>query len=78
MDQKQILNIVERYSRDHVSMHGDITVTPLPNLKTIFIERMSGTDAVGRSIILTEYKVDEKTYWAGFSSRSKTVYVSRG
>jgi len=73
MDEKQMLKIVEQYDRQNVSVVDEIKVTRIPNGNTIYIEK---NEEQSRSIILTEYKVDGKTYWAGYSSRSHTVYVS--
>jgi len=74
MDEKLMLEIVEQHSRQSDVSDREIKVTRVPDWKTVFVEQFGG---VGRSIIMTEYKVDGKTYWAGYSSRSQTVYVSR-
>ncbi len=73
MNNGQLLKIVEQYSRKSGSEFGDITVTRVPDQKTVFVEQFDG---VGRAIIMEKYQVDEATYWAGYSSRSATVYVS--
>lgn len=73
MDEKRMLKIVEQYSRKNVAQDGEIKVTRVPDQKTVFVEQF---DEIGRSVILREYKVDEKIFWAGYSSRSETVYVS--
>ena len=69
-----MLNIVEQYCRKVASTHEDIKVTRIADQKTVFVEQ-SGES--GRVVMLTEYKVDGVTYWAGFSSRSQTVYISQ-
>ena len=73
MNEKQMLQIVEQYSRQSNVLAQEIKVTRVPDYKTIYVEQI-GTD--GRSIVLTEYKVDGKTYWAGYSTYSQTVFVS--
>jgi hypothetical protein len=73
MNDNQIMKIVEQYSRKSEAGYGSIKVTRVPDHKTVYIEQI-GDD--GRSIVLTEYKVDGATYWAGFSSRSQTVFIS--
>ena len=73
MDEKRMLMIVEQYSRENATQDGEIKVTRVPDQKTVFVEQI---DEYGRSVILREYKVDEKIFWAGYSSRSETVYVS--
>ena len=44
-----------------------------PDQKTVFVEQFDG---VGRSIMMDKYDVDGATYWAGYSSRTETVYIS--
>ncbi len=74
MDEKYMLEIVAQYNRKSDAEFKDIKIVRVPDYKTVFVEQTGGT---GRSIILTEYKVDGKKYWAGYSSRTQTVYISR-
>lgn len=74
MDGMQMLRIVEQYGRKIASTYTDIKVTRIADHKTVFVEQ-SGES--GRAVMLSEYKVDGATYWAGFSSRSQTVYISQ-
>ena len=73
MDEKRMSNIVEQYSRSGIETVDEIKITRVPDWKSVFIETVG---EIGRAIMLSEYKVDGKTYWAGFSTRSQTVYVS--
>jgi hypothetical protein len=73
MNSDQLLKIVEQYSRKSEAGYGDITVTRVPDKKTVFVEQI---DDVGRAIMMDKYQVDGATYWAGYSSRSETVYIS--
>lgn len=76
MDEKQMLrDIVEQYAADGLDMDvdGDIKVKRIPDHKTTFVEQ---NDDGGRSVYMNEYMVGEKKYWVGYSSRSKTVYLS--
>jgi hypothetical protein len=73
MDEKRMSNIVEQYSRSGSETVDEIRITRVPDWKSVFIETVG---EIGRAIMLSEYKVDGKTYWAGFSTRSQTVYVS--
>lgn len=73
MDSKQMQTIVEQYCRKIDSTYEDITVTRIANWKTVFVEQ---TGESGRSVMLSEYKVDGVTCWAGYSTRSQTVYIS--
>lgn len=75
MDQSKMLEIVEQYTRQTTPEIGEIKVIRLPDRKTVFVEQSGDS---GRSIILTEYKIDGKFYWAGYSPRSQIVYVSFG
>jgi hypothetical protein len=73
MNSSELLRIVEQYSQKNDPGYGDITVTRIPDQKTVFVEQFDG---VGRSIMMDKYDVDGATYWAGYSSRSETVYIS--
>jgi hypothetical protein len=73
MDAKQLLTIVEQYCRKIDSTFKDIKVTRVPNWKTVFVEQIGES---GRAVMMNEYKVDGAKCWAGYSSRSQTVYIS--
>lgn len=73
MDQKQMQLIVEQYNQKSESDFGEITIKRVADRKTVFVEQIG---EMGRSIIMTEHKADGKTYWAGYSSRTNTVYLS--
>jgi hypothetical protein len=73
MNADQLLKIVEQYSRKSGSGYGDIKVRRIPDRKTVYVEQV---DDVGRAIMMDKYQVDGATYWAGYSSRSETVYIS--
>lgn len=73
MDGMLMLKIVEQYCRKIASTYEDIKVTRIADRKTMFVEQSGDS---GQAVMLTEYKVDGATYWAGFSSRSQTVYIS--
>ena len=74
MDSQQILTIVEQYCRKIVSTDEDIKVTRIADRKTMFVEQQTGES--GRAVMLSEYKVDGATCWAGYSTPSQTVYIS--
>ena len=69
-----MLKIVEQYNQKSDAKFDDINIVRVPDFKTVFIEQIGG---VGRAVTLTEYKVGGKKYWAGFSTRSQTVFISR-
>jgi len=73
MNQMDMLRIVEQFSRNAGVVEGKMTVTRVQDSKTMYIETIG---EIGRSVFFNEYKVDGKTYWAGYSSRSDTVFVS--
>jgi hypothetical protein len=75
MDSQQMLTIVEQYSRKIDRPGAEIKITRVADRKTMFVEQQPGDN--GRTIMLSEYKVDGATYWAGYSSRSQTVYISQ-
>ena len=74
MDTKQMLSIVEHYCRKIDLEDNDIKVTRVADKKSVFVEQVGDG---GRSIMMSEYKVDGITYFAGYSSRSQTVYISQ-
>ena len=73
MDSKQMLAIVEQYCRKIASTFDGIKITRIADQKTMFVEQIGES---GRAVMLTEYKVDGITCWAGYSSRSQTIYIS--
>jgi meiotically up-regulated gene 157 (Mug157) protein len=73
MTSDQLFKIVEQYSRKSEAGYGDIKVTRVADQKTVFVEQIDG---VGRAIMMDKYQVDGAIYWAGYSSRSETVYIS--
>jgi hypothetical protein len=73
MNSEQLLKIVEGYNRKTETGYDDITVTRIQDQKTMFVEQIDG---MGRTIMMDKYKTDGTTYWAGYSSRSQTVYIS--
>lgn len=73
MTQTEMLKIIEQFSRNAGVVEGQMKVTRVQDSKTMHIETIG---EIGRSIMFNEYKVDGKTYWAGYSSRSDTVFVS--
>ena len=73
MNSDQLLKIVQQYSRKSEAGYDDIKVTRVADQKTVFVEQIDG---VGRAIMMNKYEVDGATYWAGYSSRSETVYIS--
>jgi len=74
MNRIEMLKIVEQYSRKTEAVEGAIKVTRVPDSKTVYVETIGES---GRSIVFDEYKVDGKTFWAGYSSRSDTVFLSQ-
>jgi hypothetical protein len=73
MTSDQLFKIVEQYSQKCKAGYGDIKVTRVADQKTVFVEQIDG---VGRAIMMDKYQVDGAIYWAGYSSRSETVYIS--
>ena len=72
-EKQTILGAVEHFARTGNAGDGAVKVTILPDNKTSFVEHSSGD---GRSIMLDEYRVDDKIIWAGYSARTVTVYLS--
>jgi hypothetical protein len=74
MNGAQLLKIVEQYSRKSDAGYGEIKVTRISDRKTVYVEQIGD---YGEAIMLTEYQLAGATYWAGFSMRSQTVYISQ-
>lgn len=74
MNDEQMIQIVERFSRKVDPVEGQVKVTRVQDYKTVYVEEIDG---YGRSIVLAEYTVDGKKYWAGYSPNSATVFVSQ-
>ena len=70
---KIILRVVERYAITGSTDDELIKVTCLPENKTSTVEQIG--DQCG-SILLDEYRVDDKTIWAGYSARSGVVFLN--
>jgi hypothetical protein len=74
-EEKTILQrVVENFIRTGNASDEQVKVTSLPKGKTSYVEQI-GMD--GRSIMLNEYRVDGSVVYAGYSSRSGTVYLSQ-
>lgn len=73
-EEKTILQrVVENFARTGDAADDHVTVVNLPKGKSSTIEKTGQDD---RTVMLKEYKVNEKLIWAGYSSRSNTVYLS--
>lgn len=72
MNELQITRIVEQFIRK--DEETSVKVIRVPDYKTVYVEQIGD---VGRSVVLSEFKVDGRIYWAGYSSRSDTVFVSQ-
>lgn len=72
-EQAIIQRVVDQFARTGTATDAQVKVTALPMNKTSTIEQ---TGADGRTVLLSEYKSDGKVFWAAYSSRSQTVYIS--
>ncbi|MBK7451844.1 MAG: hypothetical protein IPP55_15750 [Anaerolineales bacterium] len=69
-EEKTILQrVVENFALTGNASDEQVTVVNLPKGKSSIVEN-------DRSVMLKEYKFNEKLIWAGYSSRSNTVYLS--
>lgn len=74
MNALQITRILEQSSRKIEPVDGQVKVIHVPDYKTVYIEQIG---EIGRAVILSEFTVDGKICWAGYSQRSNTIFVSR-
>lgn len=65
--------VVANFLSTGMAEDAEVTVVNLPPGKSTYVEQ-TGED--GRSIMLDEYRVADRVVWAGYSSRSRTVYLS--
>jgi hypothetical protein len=72
-DRQIILRVVEHYAHTGQLDDSQVKVTCLPDNKTSFVEQ---DGSGGRSIMLSEYHMEGRVIWAGYSSRSGIVYLS--
>lgn len=73
-EEKTILQrVVENFARHGIITDEQVAIVCIPNGKSSTIEKI-GDD--GRTVMLDEYVVNQKTIRAGYSSRSQTVYLS--
>lgn len=73
-EEKIILKrVVENFATLGITTDEQVIVVCIPNGKSSTIEKI-GDD--GRTVMLDEYIVNQKTIRAGYSSRSHTVYLS--
>lgn len=65
--------VLENFMNTGTAEDSEVAVVNLPPGKSTYVEQ-SGAD--GRSIMLDEYRIAGRIVWAGYSSRSGTVYLS--
>jgi len=65
--------VVENFIRTGNASDEQVKVINLPKGKTSHVEQVGGD---GQSVMLSEYRVDDTVVYAGYSLRSKTVYLS--
>jgi hypothetical protein len=73
VERMMLKRVMANFLRTDAPEDSEVTVVHLPPGKSAYVEQISNN---GRSIMLGEYRVDEKVIWVGYSSRSKTVYLS--
>lgn len=74
MNRSELSKVVEQFGRNAGVVEGQSKVVRVMDSKTMYVETI---DDIGRLIIFNEYVVDGLTYWAGYSARSDTVFVSQ-
>jgi hypothetical protein len=73
-DERDILTrVVQHYASTGELVDSQVKVIRLPDNKTSYVEQ--GMDG-GRGVQLNEYRVEDRVIWAGYSSRTGTVYIS--
>jgi hypothetical protein len=72
-EKQVILRVVERFVQSGATSDEEVSVVCLPANKTMYVETIGGD---GRVISLDQYRLGERVLWAGFSTRSQTVFLS--
>lgn len=72
-EKQTILRVVDHFAKTGIAADEQVKVICLPDNKTSFVESVENDS---RSVMLDEYRLESRTIWAGFSSRSQTVYLS--
>lgn len=74
-EEKQIiLRVLENYTQTGSTEDDTVKVIRLPDNKTSCLELVAEAN---RSIMLSEYRLNDQIIWAGYSSRSGIVYLSQ-
>ena len=68
-----IRRVVERFIRTGETQDDEVTVVRLPDNKTSYVERIDGE---GRSVMFDEFRLDSRIVWAGYSTKSNTIFLS--
>jgi hypothetical protein len=72
-DRELTQKMLQLYSQSGCEQDGETKIKRVQDRKTTYIEP---NDSGGRTIYMNEFKVEGKTYWAGYSSKTQTVYIS--
>jgi hypothetical protein len=73
-EERQIIKrVIERYIRTGSTEDEQVSVTILSQNKSSAMEKIGDEN---RSVMLDQYQVDETKVWSGYSTRSKTVFLS--
>lgn len=72
-EKQVVVRVVERFVQSGTTSDDEVSVVCLPANKTMYVETIGGD---GRVVSLEEYRLGERVVWAGFSTRSQTVYLS--
>jgi hypothetical protein len=73
MESLQMLQILEQYCRQGDKVVEGYPITRISDWKSTYMVQNS---ADGQTIVLAEFNIDGKNYWAGSSSSNQTIFVS--
>ncbi|MBI9049811.1 MAG: hypothetical protein JEZ00_10350 [Anaerolineaceae bacterium] len=74
MEKLQISKIIEQISYDSEPIGDQVKIIELPDYQTMHVEYVGD---MGRAISFHEYRVDGNVFWAGYSNRTDTVFISK-
>lgn len=73
-EEKQIiLRVLGTFTQTGAAEDSQVKVVRLADNKTSTVEQIAESN---RSIMLNEYRLDNRVIWAGYSSRTGVVYLS--
>jgi hypothetical protein len=72
-EKERIYRVLEQFAETGLAESEGVQVTCLPENKTSTLEKVGEEN---RTVLLDEYRVDGRVFWAAYSLRSNTIFLS--